>query len=646
MDMRIGRRALLQGAALALGGQALASELGPVDLALARRRERWLHHPSLGDPSWDTFEREPGNPIYMGKPPYEWPVNGYLFRDPRSGRWFVYASVYPRGYWGQPGANTMILREKEGGGWEELGLAFPRDADAFYGDGKTSGATTDACVVYADGVYWALIGWANPANTRGGLALARAPKPEGPFAFVTPPVHDDAKQKPILGRYVRAYASTLVRRRSDWLIVHMMSTPGNGGGTWGLFAMTGASIEGPYSEPAPLLLPQSDKYHPAIAEFFPAYVHAGRLYAPATSVARNRTYQSVFSAPIEEAHRPEAWRIEQLGSVWHAEAIPSEAQGIWGQTFSAQEAPGGILRAMFPAKTRDDRGAIHLARRPLARPYRDGFVLSAPNGPSRAVVRGEAAEFLLRARVRADGPWAIAWQCRDPLGPDQPSADSTAHALCRTERVELRFRGEQWSVVRLKPQTPPETIASGSAQASAIGVVEIAARAISCQAAFGGVRAWDGALEAAPGRIELLAEAGTILRVDEFALDGAVVPTWEPWLATEALAGAGAPMGDWAPAVDPSFRYGLGFVAAKAGARAKWNYAGAGFRLWAPRGPGYGKCRVKVDGRESATLDLSASVVAASQPVYSRDLPVGLHAVVLEAIDAAVPLDTLDVRTA
>ncbi len=645
MDTRIGRRALLQGAVVALGGHALAAEAAPIDLARADCRERWLHHPSIGDPSWDTFERESGNPIYEGAPPYEWPVNGYLFQDPVSKRWYVYASVYPRGYWGQPGANSMILREKSGGGWEPLGLAFPRDPQAFNGDGKQTGPTTDACVVHWDNAYYALVGWANPTNTRGGLALAKAPKPEGPFTFLPTPVHDDAKQKPILGRYVRAYASTLVRRKDDWIIVHMMSTPGNGGGTWGLFAMTSAAIEGPYSEPVPLLLPQQDKFHPAIAEFFPAYVNAGRIYAPATSVAMDRSYQSVFSAAIEEAHKPDAWRVEQLGSVWHAEPGANEAQGIWGQTFSAQVAPGGVLRCMYPCKTKDDRGTINMARRPLSRPYRDGFVLSAPNAPSHAVLRGDASQFLLQAQVSANGPWVLAWQCQDPLGPDQASAGAVAHKLCRTNRVELRIQGGGWALTRYRPGAPADRIAAGNAP-QAVTSLGLAARDVSAQLYLNDQQAWDGALPAAAGRIELIAETGTILRVGQFAIDGAILPAWEPWLATDALAGAGNPSDEWRGVEEPGFRYGTGCVSTKAGARAKWNYAGAGFRLWAPRGPSYGKCSIKVDGKEVATLDLAAQAAVASTPVFERSLPAGLHAVVVEAVEGTVPLDCLEVRTA
>src|ERR1043166_4058833 len=97
-----GRRRFLQRIALtALGAPLLEGEsnrMAEEDLAKARYRERWLHHPVMGDPSWDAFQREPGNPIHTGVDPLLWPVNGFLFQDPPSGRWYAYVSVYPRGY--------------------------------------------------------------------------------------------------------------------------------------------------------------------------------------------------------------------------------------------------------------------------------------------------------------------------------------------------------------------------------------------------------------------------------------------------------------------------------------------------------------------------------------------------------------------
>lgn len=101
------------------------------DLAKSRHRDQWLHHPVVGDPSWDAFEREAGNPIYTGKPPY-------LFRDPPSGRWYAYISLYPRGYW--PPGGTLCLRERAAGGWEEMGIVLHTSFD---GDGTRPGGTVD-----------------------------------------------------------------------------------------------------------------------------------------------------------------------------------------------------------------------------------------------------------------------------------------------------------------------------------------------------------------------------------------------------------------------------------------------------------------------------------------------------------------------
>jgi hypothetical protein len=52
------------------------------DYALSQARTLWLHHPVLGDPSWDSFERESVLPLFQGSPPLEWLVKGFSFLDP------------------------------------------------------------------------------------------------------------------------------------------------------------------------------------------------------------------------------------------------------------------------------------------------------------------------------------------------------------------------------------------------------------------------------------------------------------------------------------------------------------------------------------------------------------------------------------
>jgi hypothetical protein len=636
MNRHFTRRDVLCGIGGAMTAVGPSTGPSPVDYALARQRDSWLHHPVIGDPSWDAFIREPGNPILTGSEPYAWPVNGFLFRDPPSGRWFCYVSVYPRGYFGKPNANSRILREREGGGWEDLGLLFGDPRPSFVGTSESFGAMTDVCVVYDAGRYHLVYGWCDPTNSRGGIAYASAENPEGPFMCAPAPLHDDGVRKPILGVYVRAYASTLLKRRDDWLILHMMSTPGNAGGTWALFAMTAPSVTGPYCDPVPLLLPQSDAYHPPLAEFFPAFAHRGRVYAPATSVALNRTFQSLFSAPVERAHHPEAWRLDRLGSVWHAEPAPSEAQGIWGQTFSGQVAPDGTLRAMFPSKTAGDFGTIGLARRPWARAYRNGFVVSACRGPAAAVLRRAYGEFELRAEIAATGPYAVCFGCHGPFGPDRNGADSTLHPRMRTARIEWRRTHDGWSLVALDEAGHARTLASGDmAPVSGRETVEIARRGGTLSVSEAGREVYTGIAPNDHGRIELLVESG-IAHVSRFAVTGAALPPTDTWLATEALAGAAAMPGEWEAE-------GMGFVSAKPGARAKWNYTGAGFRLHAPRGPRYGRCTVIIDGREHAEINIHTADNRASAVVLERALPRGYHAVALVAHEGRVPLDMLEV---
>ncbi|MGO8676741.1 MAG: hypothetical protein ACLQVX_12820 [Limisphaerales bacterium] len=77
---------------------SVAGSAETTDYAEAQHVGDWLRHPVYGDPSFDAFERLPGNPIHRGAPPFEWPVNGFLFADPPSGRWYVFVGDYGKGY--------------------------------------------------------------------------------------------------------------------------------------------------------------------------------------------------------------------------------------------------------------------------------------------------------------------------------------------------------------------------------------------------------------------------------------------------------------------------------------------------------------------------------------------------------------------
>ena len=615
-----------------------------IDYAKASNLARWLHHYAIGDPSWDTFVREPGNPIYRGKPPYEWPVNGFLFRDPPSGRWYAYVGLYPRGYW--PGGPCLVMRERDGGGWEELGLAIQGDAALFDGDGTHPGGMPDVSVVYANGRYHMVYDWANYANTRGGLAYAWAERPEGPFHRAASPIHEDTFQQPILGCYVRTYAATLIQREHDWIIMHDMSTPGNAGGTWALACMTAPNPEGPYTSPTLLLYPQADRYLPPYMEYYPAFAHDGYLYAPATSVALNRNYQCLFRAPIEQAHRPGAWEVAQHGSVWHAESDPSEAQGIWGQTFSAQVSPEGIMRVYFNSKTRDDTGTVHMARRPWHQPYRDGFVLSAPNAAALAVLRGGMDVFTSRVNASANGAWALCWQCRGPLGPDTAGWNPQAHPLMRTQRMEVQFEATEWRLVSIDAQGQSLLLDHGPRDTSPETLVEVRQQPNQATLWLDSVLVSTQNTPAEMGRLELVAQAGTRLQVNTFEVEGDLTSGSEFLLATEAIAGAGTGIHtqDWQPVQDEHFRFGTGFRNVSAAARAKWNYYGGGFKLYAPCSFAYTKARVIADGKLMATVDLHAETDLPSRAVFEATLPVGFHAVAIEPVNGGIiPCDCLEI---
>ena len=95
-----------------------------------------------------------------------------------------------------------------------------------------------------------------------------------------------------------------------------------------------------------------------LAEFYPAFIFEGYVYAPATSVALNRSFQTIFRAPLELAHLPEKWEIFRYGSVWHDQLNEDTHElGIWGQTFweddlvSGGPAPGVTIEVLDSAST-------------------------------------------------------------------------------------------------------------------------------------------------------------------------------------------------------------------------------------------------------------------------------------------------------
>ena len=428
----------------------LAAKLPVRDYADVKWKDEWLQHPVLGGPSFDSFERMPGNPVWRGKPPLEWPVNGFFFIDPVSSDFFIYIGAYTTGYVGKPSSCLGLRSKDKGKTWQYLGTILAPDPSLF----DKGGHTPDVSIAYekggADGkkpgVYHMIYDWGEADfNSEGGIAYARADKPEGPWVRSHEPITRNSTLPLMEGRYRRTYAATLIKRKSDWLITGMMDDAPH---SWTLFVMTAASPEGPYSERKLVRDVRENYFHPPLLEFFPSFVHDGYIYAPATSVARNRNYGVMFRAPLEKATESTAWEVYQNGSIWHSEDKESEYEGLWGQTFSGQVDSKNILWAMAPSRDPDNLGTIHVVKRLWNKPYRErGFVLNAHSGPTLTLLRSAFGAFEISLQVNLKGTARLIWDYEGVLGPASPTSDAVIGKASRCSYSALEISENHWQIV-------------------------------------------------------------------------------------------------------------------------------------------------------------------------------------------------------
>lgn len=619
-----------------------------IDFAESRHVAEWFAHPVLGDVSFDAFERHPSNPIVVGKPPLEWPVDGFLFCDPVSGNWFLYVGAYMRGYWTKDPHTSVasrchVMRSRDRGRtWENLGAIWPEDLTMFDSDGVRPGHLPDVSVVYADGKYHLIYDYVSLDRSNDGIAYAVADRPEGPFVRARKPIHSTLAAPLLFGKYRRTYAQTLFRRKKDWLILAMMD--GAKFHSWAYVAMTASRAEGPYSPPVFIRCVDHDLYHPALMESYPAFAHGGYVYAPCTSVALNRNFQLLLRVPIEEATRPETWEIVQEGSLWHSEDVPHEHGGIWGQPFSGFVDEAGVFQAFFPSLTKESLGTIGLASRRWNRPMRErGFHFSGHMGPSLTFVRRSWREFRLEISIRVRGTARIIWGYHAPVGPDRPQSNSTLHALTLTryDALELGDTGLAIVTANERGETTHHTFANARYVEPLI--IERDERGRIC-VRDGSRVILECTLPSRPGAVGLLAMPDTHVEIQRFAIAGVGEPLTVTGLPTEGLIGAGVNMEQWDEREDEAFRFGTGVIRKEPGGRAKWNFIGSGFSLWSPLGPEFGTVEVLLDGKPIATLDLRSPTMETSRPLLSRSgLPPGRHAVVLRAGQGRLVVDTLDV---
>lgn len=633
---------ILGAAALTVATQTASA----TDFARSRYADTWLRHPVYGDPSFDAFERVPGNPIHRGAPPFEWPVNGFLFHDPVSGHGYIYVGDYTQGYGGRP-SHCLLYRSTDGAQtWTNLGVVLQGDSALF----DKGGHTPDVSVVFDAGRYHMVYDWGElNFNAEGGLAYAWAEKPEGPWHRAPQPITRNTTLPKLLGRYQRTYAATLIRRPHDWLIVAMMDAAPN---AWALFTMTAPRPEGPWSERQLVRNVERDDFHPPLMEFFPAFTHKGVLYAPATSVALNRNFNVLFQAPLKRATEPGAWRIAQHGSLWHSEEVENENYGLWGQTISGSVDADGTLRAMFNSRDASGFGTVNLARRRWKQPLRArGFVLSGHQGSSFTCLRQTFRQFSLETTLRLRGTASVIWDYRGVLGPNLPQSDATLHPLAKTRFQAVQLSPTGWQVIRVDEQGRTNALASGiltnhptwqiSLQRKGDGRVRLQ---------IDGKEIWTSAPDANvakddPGAIGLWVEPHTHLFVEAFQIRGRTLPARLSYLGLEALLGAGENTTHWQERSGPEFRYGIGLIAKQPQARVKWNVAGSRLTLCSPRGPDFGKAEIRVDGQPATVVNLHAEQPTPSQPVWtSQKLRGQFHGVVWQALTGLLPVDCLQVE--
>ncbi len=642
-----------------------ASARGAIDYAQSVQADAWLRHPILGDPSFDAFERAPGNPLVRGTAPFLWPVNVFLFDDPRSGNLFGYVGHYLDGYAigpGKPPAYCRVYRsEKSGGAWKDLGPIFNVPDFRFTPDEQPASVAPDVSVVFDGGRYHMAYDWATADTTwenasapsggaDSGVAYAWAEKPEGPFVRETPPILRTSELQrlfPCGGKYCRAYGTTLVRRARDWLVL----TDVDSGPyfAWGQVALTAADPKGPWSFPVLVVSLEGERYFPSPVEAFPGFVHDGYIYNPLTSVGATRNFQVIYRAKLEDAHRPGAWELFAHGSLWHAEPVAHEGFGIWGQTFSGAVDAQGVLRVLFPSRDwPGSMGTISAAARPWDRPFKErGFVLSAHSGPSLTVTRAAYRDFALEAELEARGTSVrIAWGCGAPLG-FVGRADGRADPIGWTRQNAVELSAEAWRVLEVSESTEPagvRVLAKGTLGADVRRTLSLAVgQEGAVELALDGARVFQGRAAARTGPLGLILEPGTHVGVARFAVTGVPLPAVHTWLAREAFSGAGADEARWRVVASPAFRFGTGFISRAPGERLKWNFRGKGFRLWLPRGPEYGSMEARIDGVPAGKVDAHASVEGPSSVVLAReDLEDGFHALVLRGSGGLMPVDCLE----
>lgn len=629
------------------------------DYAKTEHMGAWLRHPVLGDPSFDTFERL-GDTVHRSEPPYEWAVNGSIFRD-FDGTWYYYAGLYPYGYVGDIRSRFKIYRSRdEGKSWEDLGFGF-EPGYHFEGEKEATDGNPDVVLCYderhkkylltADGASndftWELAHSPN-GTAENSAYLAWADSPAGPFERFRKRLTSSKKHYGSLGRWDRMYATTVVPREKDYIAFVLCDA--DQCYAWGLAVMTAPEPEGPWSAPRMVLSCDRPEYYPCPLEFYPAEVHGGVVYASATSVARNRNYQGVFTASLEEAHDPTKWKLSDDGNVWHSHDHPDEYYGIWGQTYHGFVEPDtGRYVVMFPSKDERDYGTLSVAARPWNQPHSDGFTMTAHDGESISPILASYRDFTLDAAFECKGTVEFAFDYQGILGPDDNCADSVPALAALANYTAVRIHAQQCSLIRIAADGG-ETVLGEAVLAEQAKELQIQRKNGLVSVRVNGESVFEkiqvSKEDAGANPLALVLRVHSRITCSRFQVEGEAEAYTVTYNAADALLGAGQLRPEKKIfALDEELNQNVwkrtetGYVG-EGRIAAKWNVIGNRFEIPFEKAPYLGKAGIWIDGCFSGAVNLNGEGTALWQ---SGNISMGRHAIRVEPLEGRITISTLKV---
>lgn len=608
------------------------------DYAKHVNSDKWLRHPAMGDPSFDTFEKK-GDTVHVSKAPYEWAVNGSLYED-TDGTWYLYAGLYGWGYAGDAPSHAEIYRSTDKGAtWENIGdalkLGFVFEGwpgpqcscpdvvlhfDPHTGkyllafDGSSEGSNWENAYVGADMV-----------DSGAGVALGDSPA--GPFTPVKKAVVSNNELRGKYGRFIRFYATTVIPRKNDYLALVLCDSGENY--AWGLAGATAGSLDEGFCNPTMLLCADREDYYPAPMEFYPCFVHDGKVYAPATSVCANRNYQFMFAADLESAHDPKAWKMVFDGNVWHARPLPDEHYGIWGQTINGFVDKTGNFTVMYPSRDTRGYGTLSVATRPWDVPVSDGFTLSGHVCESLTLLRDAYSEFTLEMDFSLHGAFEVVFGFDGVLGASDATSDCRVNDSALRDHQSVRISGCEWAIkdhgTIIESGSVENAITSMCVKRENDALALMTGETFICRVPMP---------RACCAPIGLLVDKFSNLECSVFRVEGCPQPAVFRYNVYDALLGGG-----WGTV---NFRSeNNAFVGNK---RVKWNAYGTGFSLKGICGPKYGSADVVVDGVKLANVSFFSETTTEKTVYTSQIMPAGGHGIALIPVDGDIPVPVLEIK--